>query len=676
VWIDRDASWLDFNDRVLAEALDERTPLLERAKFLAIFTSNLDEFFMKRVAVLRGGEAEERSARFLELREKLLPMLKKQADCFRRAIIPGLAEHGIFLRRWDDLTDAQRAEAAAYFDTHVSPALTPLVINPEHPFPFLSNLSTSLAFRLHDPEHGDQMIGRIKVPGGLKQWVPLSAGMESGNRLLVPLYEVIRGNISQLYSGMSISAMTLVRITRDAEVELVEDSEAEIRQRVQEQVRQRRYEPIVRLEFGPGADAGIRDTLWERFQLTPADVYELEEEVDYTTLFEIAGLPIPELRDPPWTPLVMPSLAEGIFTAIQAGDVLVHHPYESFDASVESFISAAADDPDTVAIKMTAYRIGDDTPFVKSLIRAAEHGKQVACVMEIKARFDEERNLHWAAELERVGAHVTFGVSGLKTHAKTALVVRKESGGLRSYVHIGTGNYHVKTARLYEDFGLLTCNSQLTRDVVNLFHYLTGRAQAPACSTLLVAPSTMRPRLLELIDREVANRKEGKPARIVAKMNQLEDPQIIQALCDASSAGVPIDLIIRGFCCIRPGVPGRTENIRVRSIIGRFLEHSRIFHFANGSSTPADGDFLIGSADWMYRNLSKRIEVVTPVLAPAAKKKLWEVLDICRRDQRQAWTLDADGHYTQLRPEADGNGPETVGSHQALMQLTTERIGE
>jgi polyphosphate kinase len=675
VWIDRDLSWLDFNERVLAEALDERTPLLERAKFLAIFTSNLDEFFMKRVAVLRGGYSKQQSARFMQLRHKLLPMLKRQADCFRKAVVPGLAQHGIFLRRWNDLTHAQQEEAAGYFERDVSPALTPLVINPEHPFPFISNLSTSLVFRLHDPEREEQMVARIKIPGGLRQWIPLSAGVEPGKQLLVPLYEVIRGNIQKLYGGMTISGMTLMRTTRDAEVELVEGSEAEIRLQVQEQVRQRRYEPVVRLEFGPGSDTEIRDLLRERFKLTPADSFELEEEVDYTTLFEIAGLPVPELRDPPWTPLAAPSLADGsIFSAIQAGDVLLHHPYESFDASVEHFISTAADDPDTVAIKMTAYRIGDDTPFVKSLIRAAEHGKQVACVMEIKARFDEERNLHWAAELERVGAHVTFGVSGLKTHAKTALVVRKESSGLRSYAHIGTGNYHVKTARLYVDLGLLTCDPQLTRDVVNLFHYLTGHAHAPACTSLLVAPSTMRPRLLELVAREIDNQKAGKPARIVAKMNQLEDPAMIQALCDASAAGVPIDLIIRGFCCLRPGVPGRTESIRVRSIIGRFLEHSRIFYFANGSTNPVEGRFFIGSADWMYRNLSKRIEVVTPVLATIAKERLWKILDISLRDRRQAWTLDADAQYTQLHPEGKGEGPEVVGTHQSLMKMALERV--
>ncbi|HUD54219.1 MAG TPA: polyphosphate kinase 1 [Terracidiphilus sp.] len=549
-------------------------------------------------------------------------------------------------------------------------------IVPLNPFPFLSNLSTSLTFRLYDPERAEQMVARLKIPSGLKQWIPLTAGVENGKRLLISLHELIRGNIHKLYGGMTLSAMTLVRITRDAEVELVEASDAEIRLQVQEQIRQRRYEPVVRLEFGPGSDKGIRDLLRERFQLTSADVYEVDGEVDYTTLFEIAGLPVPELRDAPWTPLFKPSLAERpIFAAIQEGDVLVHHPYESFDAIVEHFISSAADDPDTVAIKMTAYRIGDDTPFVKSLVRAAEHGKQVACVMEIKARFDEERNLHWAAELERVGAHVAFGVGGLKTHAKTALVVRKEGGGLRSYVHIGTGNYHVKTARLYADVGLFTCDPQLTRDVVNLFHYLTGHAQAPVCTSLLVAPSTMRPRLLQLIESEIENRKAGKPARIVAKMNQLEDPAMIQALCDASAAGVSIDLIVRGFCCLRPGIPGRTENIRVRSIIGRFLEHSRIFYFANGSEIPVEGSFFIGSADWMYRNLSKRIEVVTPVRAASAKEKLWEILDVSLRDRRQAWELDDEERYTQLRPDGDGDGPEVSGSQQILMRMTMERMG-
>lgn len=672
IWIDRDLSWLDFNQRVLAEALDKRTPLLERAKFLAIFTSNLDEFFMKRVAVLRQSRGNDEQATFLRLREKLLPMLRKQAEFYRQTLVPALAQHGILLRRWEELSEPQRDEANEYFDSSVSAALTPLVINPEHPFPFLSNLSTSLTFRLRDPEAGEEMVARLKIPTGLKQWVPLTSDLQPGQHLFVPLYEVIRGNLERLYSGMAISSTTLVRITRDAEVELQEDSEAEIRIRVQEQIRQRRYEPVVRLEFGPDSDAGIREMLRARFDLFPEDVYDLDGELDYTSLFEIAGLPVPELRDAPWTPLAPQALTDtSIFAALQSGDVLVHHPYESFDASVEHFISSAADDPDTVAIKMTAYRVGDDTPFVKSLIRAAEQGKQVACVMEIKARFDEERNLHWAAELERVGAHVTFGVSGLKTHGKTALVVRREGGGLRSYAHIGTGNYHVRTARLYADLGLLTSDPRLTRDVVNLFHYLTGHGHAPQCSTLLVAPSTMRERFLACIHQEAENYKAGKPARIVAKMNQLEDPEIIQALCDASSVGVPVDLIIRGFCCLRPGVPGRTETIRIRSIIGRFLEHSRIFHFANGNEDPAEGDFFIGSADWMYRNLSRRIEVVTPIWARPARERLWKTLSVYLGDHRQAWILDSSGAYMQLRPDGE-NGSENLGSHLTLMQETAE----
>jgi polyphosphate kinase len=680
VWIDRDLGWLDFNDRVLAEALDDRTPLLERAKFLAIFSSNLDEFFMKRVSVLRYGKSAEGHAVTARIREKLLPMLARQADCFTQTIVPELVRHGIFLRNWDDLTAGQQDEGNRFFESSLSPALTPLVIDQAHPFPFLSNLSTSLTFILRDPAHSEPIYARIKVPGVLKQWVPLQTDLKPGERLLVPLHEVIRGNADQLYGGMKLSAATLVRLTRDAEVGAADDDDQEvgIPELVREQIRQRRYEPVVRLEFGPGADRALKEMLRTRFELSPDDVYDMPAVVDFTTLFEIAALPVPVLRDPAWTPLRPAAFEDedpaAIFAAIQSADVLVHHPYESFDDSVEHFISAAADDPQTVSIKMTAYRIGDDTPFVKSLIRAAELGKQVACVMEIKARFDEERNLHWAAELERVGAHVTFGVRGLKTHGKTALVVRKEAGGLRCYAHVGTGNYHVRTARLYADFGLLTCDPAITKDVVNLFHYLTGHSNKPACTTLLAAPSTMRPRMLELIRREIENRLAGKPARIVAKMNQLEDPDMIEALCEPSAAGVQIDLIVRGFCCLRPAVPGRTENIRIRSIIGRFLEHSRVFHFANGKENPLDGDFFIGSADWMFRNLSKRVEVVTPIFAAAGKERLWEFLDICLRDRRQAWILADDGTWTQLRPgadEAEADAPEVVGTHQALMNLAT-----
>ena len=671
VWIDRDLSWLDFNERVLAEALDERTPLLERVKFLAIFSSNLDEFFMKRIAVLREKSSPERSQLLNRIREKLLPALRGQANCFRNVIVPGLAAHGITFAQWHELTTAQRDQASNYFDEQLSAALTPLVIDSVHSFPFLSNLSTSLVFSLRTSESDESMYARVKVPGVLRQWVSLRA--RDGSQVLIHLREIIRGNLEKLYLGMDLGPVTMFRLTRDAEVELDEESDdGPLTELVQEQIRQRRYEPVIRLEFATGADPAIKKTLGERFKLNEVDIYDAPEELDYTALFEIAGMDIPGLRDRPWSPiapLVFEDAEPDMFAAIRQADVLVHHPYESFDASVERFVAEAANDPQTVAIKMTAYRIGDDTPFVKSLIHAAESGKQVACAIEIKARFDEERNLHWAAELEKAGAHVVYGVRCLKTHAKTALVVRKEDGSLRSYAHIGTGNYHVRTARLYTDFGLFTCEPAITRDVVRLFHYLTGHSEVPAYAALLVAPDSMRSRFLEMIATEIENRKKGRPSRIVAKMNQLEDPEVVRVLSDAATAGVPIELVIRGFCCLRPGIPGRTEGIRVRSIIGRFLEHSRIFYFAAGREEPVDGEFYIGSADWMHRNLSSRVEVVTPVLAMPLKKKLWEVLDTCLRDCRQAWIMNPDGSYARLQPQANDDGPENEGTHQFLMEL-------
>jgi polyphosphate kinase len=671
IWLDRDLGWLDFNDRVLSQALDERTPLLERIKFLAIFTSNLDEFFMKRVSVLRKEGASERLDLLTQLRSRIIQSLERQAACFRGALIPALASNGIHLVLWDDLTSGQKEEACDHFDSEISPALTPLVFDPAHPFPFLSNLSTSLAFLLFDPQQSAPTYARVKVPSVLKQWVPLQTDVPSGERVFVPLHEAIRGNIHKLYGGMTLTGKTLFRLTRDAEIDTEEDSNEAVRDVVREQVRQRRYEPVVRLEFAPGADSTIREMLRERFQLSPWDVYDVPGELDYTSLFQISDLPVTTLQYPAWAPLPSASIesSQDIFAAIRAGDILLHHPYESFEDSVERFIASAAADPRTVAVKMTAYRVGDDTPFVKSLVKAAEAGKQVACAIEIKARFDEERNLHWAAELERAGAHVTFGVQGLKTHAKLALVVRNEATGLRSYVHIGTGNYHVRTARFYADVGLLTCDPAIASDTVRLFHYLTGHSRTPDCSTLLTAPVTMRPRLLDLIRREASNQRAGLPARIVAKMNQLEDPALIEALCEAASAGVPVDLIVRGFCCLRPGRAGRSEGIRVRSIVGRFLEHSRIFHFAAGAAEPVRGDFFIGSADWMYRNLSKRVEVVVPILGGQAKEKLWEILDTCLQDRRQAWVLGEDGTYSQLSPDAEGEGPGSVGTHAHLMEL-------
>jgi polyphosphate kinase len=675
VWIDRDLSWLEFNRRVLAEALDERTPLLERVKFLAIFTSNLDEFFMKRMAVLREHRGPDSQRLRAEIRTRLEAMLQQQADCFLHGVVPELSRNGIHLRRWEDLTDAQRREAGAYFDAQISPGLTPLVIHPSQPFPFFSNGSLSVAFELHDERQGESVDARIKVPPELPQWIELSEDVAAGDRVFVRLHEVIREHAHKVYPGMRLTAPTLFRLTRDAEVDLDEDADQGLREQVREQIRQRRYEPAVRLEFSTTADPRIRATLLQRFGLTDEEVYDLPGELDYTSLFHIASLEAPALRDAPWTPLSPAGLDNqtDVFEAIAAGDLLVHHPYESFDDSVERFISAAAGDARTVSIKMTVYRVGDDTPFVRSLVRAAEAGKQVACVIELKARFDEERNLHWATELERAGAHVTVGSAALKTHAKIALVVRREASGLRCYAHIGTGNYNVRTARLYTDIGLLTCDPAITTDVVNLFHHLTGRSEAPVFQRLLVAPSAMRQRFVALIAREIDHQRAGRPARIVAKMNQLEDPEIVLALCQASQAGVPVDLIIRGFCCLRPGVAAWSETIRIRSVIGRFLEHSRIFHFANGCEEPCDGEFYIGSADWMHRNLSSRIEVVTPVQSRHGRARLWEVLDVSLQDQRHAWELDSSGHYTHLRPRDDAGDAARTGTHQTLMELTRSR---
>ena len=581
VWFDRDLSWLEFNRRVLSEALDARTPLLERLKFLAIFTSNLDEFFMKRVGAMRTRafasgvptNIDNFNQHMAQLRDALLPMLEQQAQCYL-SLLPLLDEQGIRLPSWDALTDAQRTEATAYFDTNVSPALTPLSMDPSHPFPFLSNLSLSWGFLLADPVTGERRPARVKVPSTLVQWIPLHAGVQKGTRCYISLQELIRYNAPKLFPGLDILDAMLFRVSRNADVALEEQGDNSLRELIEEQLRQRRFEPVVRLEFGRHAIPALKRGLIDQLGLGMCDVYELDALLDYAPLMEIASIDRPDLRDTPWTP-ILPSVfdsTDDMFAAIRAADVLVHHPYESFDGTVERFIRDAANDPQTSNIKMTVYRLGDDTPFVRSLIKAAESGKQVACLVELTARFDEERNLHWANELRKAGDHVIYGMRGLKTHTKLALVVRREADGLRCYAHIGTGNYHVKTARMYTDFGLFTADPVLTDDVVRLFHHLTGYSRTPTFAKLLVAPLNMREKFIAMIERERDNALAGKPARIVAKMNQVEDQPVAAALIDASKAGVQIDLIVRGFCCLIPGVPGVTENVRVRSIVGRFLE--------------------------------------------------------------------------------------------------------
>ena len=672
LWLDRDLAWLEFNRRVLAEALDERTPLLERLKFLAIFTSNLDEFFMKRVAVLRVQNNGTHTQLLADLRAVIVPLVQQQQACFG-ALLPQLEQHGIRLLGWKDLTDRQRQEAREFFQKNVLPALTPLVVDSAHPTPFLSNLSLSWVCRLSEPGSRTPLYGRVKVATGLPSWMRVRAESPKDGHWFISLTELVRQHLGDLFSGLQTHDQTLFRITRDAEVDWEGEPSESVREVVAERIRLRRYEPTVRIEFGPNPDPTLREILLSLLELTEQEAYDLPGPFDFNTLWTLAGLDVPDLRDPPWTPRVpaaMRSESIPLVNVMRHGDMLVHVPYESFDASVERFIREGTVDPSTLSVKMTVYRVGDDTPFVNWLVMAAESGKQVACVIELKARFDENRNLQWADTLLKVGAHVSFGVLELKIHAKVALVVRQESDGLRCYCHIGTGNYNQKTARLYEDLGLFTCDPMITGDVVQLFHYLTGRALTPTFARLLVAPWNMRERFIALIRREVEHHKAGRPARIVAKMNQLEDKQICEALVSASREGLAIDLVVRGFCCLRAGVPGQTETIRVRSIIGRFLEHSRIFYFANGASDPCNGDFYIGSGDWMERNLSWRVEVVTPVVAPALRQRLWEILDINLTDCRQAWVMTPSGEYQRLEPRPETSGPEVDGTQASLMRLT------
>ncbi|QDU63004.1 Polyphosphate kinase [Planctomycetes bacterium Pan216] len=684
---DRDISWLQFCWRVLHEASDDRTPLLEKVKYLAIMTSLVDEFFMKRIGVLKRRSRAGLAARINNgvtiqqhlnhLRELVIPILDRQAEVFEQDVRPELARHGILVHRcWNDLTDDQRREASEFFHRSVFPMLTPLAVDPGHPFPFLANLSTSLGVVLKAPNSPEEMFARVKVPDSISNWISLSSDTNEGQFCFISLHEIIRHNLQSLFPGMEVVDAVLFRVSRNADVEVDEDEADSLRDAIAEEVQQRRFEPIIRLQHQPSANKWVLEFLIRQFGLSESDVYESPSELDFQGLFAVAGLGVPELSDEPWVPVTSPSFADDevdMFSVIRNGDVLVHHPYESFDTSVERFIRTASEDPDVRAIKMTIYRVGDDTPFVRSLIRAAEAGKQVACLVEVKARFDEETNLRWAQALEKVGVHVVYGIVGLKTHTKLALVVREDPDGLRCYAHIGTGNYHVKTAKLYVDLGLFTADPEITDDVVNVFHYLTGRSLKDDYNQLLVAPSTMRTRFLEMIDREIEHAEQGRPARFIAKMNQLEDPDMCQAIVKGSQAGVQIDLFVRGFCCLRPGVEGATENVRITSIIGRFLEHSRIFWFQNGAEDPLEGDFFIGSADWMNRNLSGRVEAVTPVKVRQLRERLWSILDIMLNDHRQAWEMRSDGSYVQRAPSPDAEGPYLLGTHKSLMDLARSK---
>ncbi|MBL9141608.1 MAG: polyphosphate kinase 1, partial [Phycisphaerae bacterium] len=644
--------------------------------------NNLDEFFMKRVGGIRRQiesglspipDAVTPQQHMESVRRRVAALGGEQARILLDHVMPALSEHGVRLRTWADLTENQRSEAEAWFRRNVFPILTPLAVDPGHRFPFISNMSVSLGVMLRRPGESEQLFARVKVPD-----IPSRLYRFEGTREFVPVQDIVAHNLDDLFAGMEILKVLPFRVTRNAEVERDNEDAEDLLEATQSLLKERRFARVVRLEIAPGANPRILKFLMEELQVEQEDVYETEGSIDYGALNEIADVDLPDLHWPRWSPLPAERLDTedaDIFAAIRAGDILVHHPYETFDGTAEKFIEMASRDPQVLCIKQSLYRTSGDSPFIGSLIRAAESGKQVAVLVELRARFDEARNILWARKLEDAGVHVAYGVVGYKTHTKTALVVREEHGGLRSYAHIGTGNYNSRTARSYEDLALLTCDPEITEDLVNLFNYMTGRSRQREYKRLLVAPVSMKKRFLELIEREAVLARAGRPGRIIAKMNQLEDRGVMDALYRASQAGVQIDLIVRGFCCLRPGVPGLSENIRVRSLLGRFLEHSRIFWFGAGQDEPLQGEYIIGSADWMYRNLQTRVEAATPVRGAAQRQELWDILQMCLEDRRSSWEMLPDGSY---RPFATGDtsadDPASLGVHARMMQYHRQRF--
>ncbi len=679
-YINRELSWLEFNSRVLHEACDPRTLLLERLKFLAIFSTNLDEFFMVRVAALKQ-QVEAKVSQLTpdgrtpqqqldDIRSTLTPQVTRQHQQFQEVLQPLLASHGIHILDYINLNQKQRTYLDNYFEEQIFPVLTPLAVDPSHPFPFISNLSLNLAVVVQNPDTEEEFFARVKVPSVLPRFLPIPPELgiaetgEIAHWTGVPLEQAIAHNLEFLFPGMNIQEYHPFRITRDADLALEEDEADDLLLAIEQELRKRRMGgSTVRLEIKSHTPEPIRSRLLQDLELTENDLYEVDGLLGLRDLMYFMALPLPELKDPPRQSVVPsrlqrlrePSLnseaveldeGQDFFAVIREKDLLVHHPYQSFSSAVVNFITHAAYDQNVLAIKMTLYRTSGDSPIVKALIAAAENGKQVSVLVELKARFDEENNIYWARSLERVGVHVVYGLVGLKTHCKTVMVVRREKDRMRRYIHIGTGNYNPKTARLYTDLGLFSCREELGADITDLFNFLTGYSRQKSYREVLVAPVNMRDRFLALIYREIENVQNGFSGRIVAKMNSLVDPQIIATLYEASGAGVEIDLIIRGICCLRPGIENISENIRVISIIGRFLEHSRIYYFHNNGQE----EIYIGSADWMRRNLDRRVEVITPIKDPDIAKDLQEILGIMLADNRQAWELQSDGTYIQRRP--------------------------
>ncbi|MFW3169461.1 RNA degradosome polyphosphate kinase [Geodermatophilus sp. CPCC 206100] len=661
-YINRELSWLDFNARVLDLAEDESLPLLERAKFLAIFASNLDEFYMVRIAGLKRRQSTGltvRSPDGLTIREQLArvtertrDLVHRHGDVFTKDITPRLEEAGIRIVHWEQLAEPESTRLREYFRDQIFPVLTPLAVDPAHPFPYISGLSLNLAVSVRDPDTGAPRFARLKVPNNVPRFIPVGADTAhdaASEATFLPLEDLIAAHLQQLFPGLDVLDHHLFRVTRNADLEVEEDRDEDLLQALERELARRRFGPAVRLEVAESMDPRILQVLINELEVDKEDVVHVPGLLDLGALWALYALDRPELKDDPFVPATHPRLSEGetpksVFATLREGDVLVHHPYHSFATSVQRFIEQAAADPNVLAIKQTLYRTSGDSPIVNALIDAAEAGKQVVVLVEIKARFDEEANISWARSLERAGCHVVYGLVGLKTHCKTALVVRREGSVIRRYCHIGTGNYNPKTARLYEDLGILTADPRVGADLTDLFNTLTGYSRQTSYRRLMVAPHGVRAGLLEKFRREARNAAEGRPAGIRIKINSLVDERIIDALYEASGAGVPVELFVRGICSLRPGVPGLSENIRVRSIVGRFLEHSRVINVRNGG----EDEWWIGSADLMHRNLDRRVEVLLQVCDDQAQRLMQGVFDAAMADDVRCWELGPDATWTRL----------------------------
>lgn len=655
--INRELSWLDFNERVLRMATEPGIPLLERVKFCSIFSSNLDEFFQVRVAAMTDQEAAGITAllpdgispaRQLKMAlERVRELCARQQRLALDVLLPQLAREGIHVCRWTDLSAEERATCERFYQDRVFPVLTPLAVDPAHPFPYVSNLSFSIAAMIRDDDTGEERFARVKVPTLFPRLYEIS-----GTSRFIPVEDIIIAQLGTLFPGMTVGRATTFRITRNADLTLEDEEADDLLQAVEMELRRRRFGRAVRLEIDRSTDVEMRRLLIEEHDLTDRDVIDVDGLIDLTCLMQIHSIDRPELKDDPWQPVTAGRLAaaeeadRSIFAVVRERALLVHHPYESFASSVEEFLSQSADDPRVQSIKMTLYRTSGDSPIARHLIRAAERGVQVAVLVELKARFDEATNVTWAKAFERAGVHVVYGVVGLKTHAKCVLVVREDADGLRRYVHLGTGNYNSRTARLYEDLGYITCEPEITADAAQLFNHLTGYSRNVEYQRLLVAPDHLRRRLIELIDREASF---GPKGHVTIKVNSLADSEMIEHLYAASNAGARVDLIVRGICCLRAGVPGLSENIRVRSVLGRYLEHSRIFRFANGQG---DGQVLhlMGSADLMGRNLDRRVEVLTPLTHPRHQDWLDHTLDVLLDPDAPAFEMAPDGEWLRVGP--------------------------